>query len=304
MEWMSLKIRPIAFLISVMSKNRVLFAVISALLLTSCGKDTQQASFSSSVSTSSGKSQDTSSSQKIDYGPDPTGVYERESYSFISESINTPYTNPYTYDYLMIDYDRLYYGPSIKLNRSDSWVNVKIEGQGNAYSGIRGSSTGTPTHGYGDWQNGEELFGREFKGVGGDWDLPLALPETSCLNPDEVFMRLVFVSKEDINTIIGYALAVGYPIGDPVEADDEELDLYHYYKNSSPTSNPDRRVPPHALAWITWKLEAVSDGVFFPKVNDEFQKIEEGRVEAALDIMVENARGHYFTKPSSSQTSR
>ena len=70
MEWMSLKFRPIAFLISVMSKNRVLFAAIAALLLTSCGKDAQQASFSSSVSIPSGKSQETSSSQKIDYGPD------------------------------------------------------------------------------------------------------------------------------------------------------------------------------------------------------------------------------------------
>jgi len=287
-----------------MNKRRFLFAIIPVLLLASCGKDSPQASFSSSASKTSSKPEETSSSQKVDFGPDPTGIYQHESQSVIGESTYNGCTNPYTYECLMIDYDHLYYGPYIKLNRSDSWVNVKIEGQENAYSGIRGPNTGIPTHGYGDWQNGEELFGREFKGVDGNWDLPLALPETSCLNPDEVFMRLVFVSKEDINTIIGYALAVGYPIGDPVEADDPELDLYGYYRNSNPNANQDRRVPPHALAWITWKLEAVGDGVFFPKVNDEFQKVEEARVEAALDIMVENARGHYFTKPSSSQESR
>lgn len=287
-----------------MNKRRFLFAIIPVLLLASCSKDSPQASFSSSASKTSSKPEEASSSQKIDYGPDPTGVYQHESQPVISESTYNGCTNPYTYEGLMIDYDHLYYGPYIKLNRPDSWVNVKIEGQENAYSGIRGPNTGIPTHGYGDWQNGEELFGREFKGVDGNWDLPLALPETSCLNPDEVFMRLVFVSKEDINTIIGYALAVGYPIGDPVEADDPELDLYGYYRNSNPTANQDRRVPQHALAWITWKLEAVGDGVFFPKVNDEFQKVEEARVEAALDIMVENARGHYFTKPSSSQESR
>lgn len=283
-----------------MNKRRFLFSIIPVLLLASCSKESPQAFFSSSVSWPSSKSEKTSSSQKADYGPDPTGVYQRDSYQFVVECTNSICTNPYTYDRLMIDYDHLHFGPPIKLNRPDSWVNVKIEGQENAYSGIRGSNTGYPTHAYGDWQNGEELFGREFKGVGGDWELPLALPEKSCLNPDEVFMRLVFVSKEDVNTIIGYALAVGYPIGDPVEADDPELDLYGYYENS----NPDRRVPKHALAWITWKLEAVGDGVFFPKVNDEFQKVEEARVEAALDIMVENARGHYFTKPSSSQESR
>lgn len=283
-----------------MKKNHFLFAIIPALLLASCGKDIPQPSISSGVSSLSSKSLETSSSQKIDYGPDPTGVYQRESYPFIIECTNSICQNPYTYERLMIDYDHLYFGPPIQLNRPDSWVNVKVEGQENAYSGIRGPNTGMPTHGYADWQNGEELFGREFKGVGGDWELPLALPETSCLNPDEVFMRLVFVSKEDINTIIGYALAVGYPIGDPVQADDPELDLYGYYSNS----NPNRRVPSRALAWITWKLEAVGDGVFFPKVNDEFQKVEEARVEAALDIMVENARGHYFTRPSSSQASR
>ena len=286
-----------------MKKNYFLFAIIPVLLLTSCGKDTPQPSINSSVSSLSSKSLETSSSQKIDYGPDPTGVYQRESYPFIVECTNSICQNPYTYERLMIDYERWHLGPPIQLNRPDSWVNVKIEGQENAYSGIRGPNTTIHTHGYADWQNGEELFGREFKGVGGDWELPLALPETSCLNPDEVFMRLVFVSKEDINTIIGYALAVGYPIGDPVEADDPELDLYGYWGEHNPV-NTYIREPVHALAWITWKLEAVSDGVFFPKVNDEFQKIEEGRVEAALDIMVENARGHYFTKPSSSQTSR
>ena len=50
--------------------------------------------------------------------------------------------------------------------------------------------------------------------------------------------------------------------------------------------------------WLTWKGEEAAEGIFFPKVEGMYQDVGINRVNAALDIMYENARGRYFIKAS------
>lgn len=143
-------------------------------------------------------------------------------------------------------------------------------------------------HAYNDWSNDILLDGRKFPGVDGEWTMNAYIPEKACRNPGEAFIRLISHPKDNLDAINGYALVAVYPTGDSVDATSEEASIYHEeYESIAP-----------GPVWLDWNVKAVGDGVSFPKVNGEYQNIDINRVNAALDIMCENARGHYFNKAS------
>ena len=159
---------------------------------------------------------------------------------------------------------------------------------GHITAGVKGISSLNIAPSYDDVDCGFLLDGRKFPGLGGEKRICAYIPGKACRNPDEAFIRFISHPKDNLGAINGYALAVVHPIGDPVEASSEEASLYH---------GEDERIRP-GLVWLDWKAEAVGDGVSFPKVNGEYQDIDANRVNAALDIMCENAKGHYFSKAS------
>lgn len=260
-------------------KKSKLSLLLLPLLLTSCIVVTEpEKSISDSV-----RSSDAPASSSYDFGSDPTSTYQRESADFIT-------VNRFDYRVTILQpngHSGLW-GPSIGLRFGDSWVDVEVVGQEDITAGVKGSSTRMPAHAYNDYDNDILLDGREFPGVDGEWAMNAYIPEKACRNPGEAFIRLISHPKDDLDAINGYALVAVYPTGDPVDATSEEASIYHEeYESIAPGS-----------VWLDWKAEPVGDGISFPKVNGEYQDIDINRVNAALDIMCENAKGRYFSKTS------
>ena len=256
-----------------MKKSR-LSLLLLPLLLTSCivGTDPDE-----SCSASIGSSEPLVSSS-YDFGSDPTYSYQREDASFLS-FLNVA---PYRVRSLSESGD----GPTISLDFGDSWVDVEVIGQKDITSGMKGPNTLIPVHAYNDDSNDILLEGRKFPGVDGKGYLHAYIPEKSCRDPGEAFIRFISHPKDDLDAINGYALAVVYPVGEPVEVTSEEAGF----------SSEDLKGKKPGLVWLEWNIESVGDGVSFPEVNGEYQDIDVNRVNAALDIMCENARGHYFNR--------
>ncbi len=70
----------------------------------------------------------------------------------------------------------------------------------------------------------------------GDCLFEIGTPEEACRNPKEAYFKIVFVAKEDITKITGYALAVVYPFGDSVEARSEDAPLKTPFEERNPGS--------------------------------------------------------------------
>lgn len=261
-------------------KKSKLSLLLLPLLLTSCVTDSgkEESGFASA------ESSEISLSSSYDFGSDPTSTYQRESTEFIS--ILDLYG--YRVTQLLPNGDERLWGPSIGLHFGDSWVDVEVVGQEDIAAGVKGPESRMTGHAYNDWSNDILLDGRKFPGVDGERAMNAYIPGKACRNPDEAFIRFISHPKDNLNVINGYALAVVHPIGDPVDAASEEASLYHR-EDEVIRSGP---------VWLDWKAEPVGDGISFPKVNGEYQDIDINRVNAALDIMCENAKGHYFSKTS------
>ena len=256
-----------------MKKNR-LSLLFLPLLLTSCTVE----EFSSSLASSS----EVLGSSSFDFGSAPTDIYQQEGASFIGVSNQ----NPYRVRLLLENGSRLLFGPTVAFTFGDSWVDVELVGQKDITSGVKGASSLVLGHAYNDYDNDIYLDGRKFPGVDGAGFIYTYIPENACRNPDECFVRLISHPKDDPDSINGYALAVVYPIGEPVEVTSDEAGFG--------SENLEGKKP--GLVWLDWKTEAVGDGISFPKTNGEYQNIDINRVNAALDIMCANAKGHYFNK--------
>ncbi len=260
-----------------MKKSKL--SLLVPLLLTSCVIGTEP---EKSIFESTGSSEALVSSS-FDFGSDPTSTYQRESADFIT-------VNRFDYRVTILQpngHSGLW-GPSIGLRFGDSWVDVKVVGQEDITAGVKGSSSRMPAHAYNDYDNDILLDGREFPGVDGEWAMNAYIPEKACRNPGEAFIRFISHPKDNLDAINGYALVAVYPTGDSVDATSEEASIYHEeYESIAP-----------GPVWLDWNVKAVGDGVSFPKVNGEYQDIDINRVNAALDIMCENAKGRYFSKTS------
>ena len=260
-----------------MKKSRL--SLLLPLLLASCVTDSgkEKSGFASA------ESSEISLSSSFDFGSDPTSTYQRESADFIT-------VNRFDYRVTILQpngHSGLW-GPSIGLRFGDSWVDVKVVGQDDITAGVKGPESRIPAHAYNDYDNDILLDGREFPGVDGEWTMNAYIPEKACRNPGEAFIRFISHPKDNLDAINGYTLVAVYPTGDPVDATSEEASIYHEEYESI--------APGHV--WLDWKAEPVGDGISFPKVNGEYQDIDINRVNAALDIMCENAKGHYFSKAS------
>ena len=259
-------------------KQNQLSLLLFPLLLASCiiGTDPEK---SSSVLTSPSE---TFASSSFDFGSEPTFIYQREDASFVKVLSR----NPYRVETLLENGNRFLFGPYFSLAFNNSWVDVKLVGQKDITSGVKGSGSLILGHAYNNYDNDILLDGREFPGVDGEWSMYAYIPENACRNPDECFIRLISHPKDNLDAINGYALAVVYPIGEPVEVMSEEAGFG--------SENLEGKKP--GLVWLDWNIETVGCGVFFPKINGEYQNIDINRVNAALDIMCANAKGHYFNK--------
>lgn len=260
-----------------MKKSKL--SLLLPLLLASCVTDSgkEKSGFASA------ESSEISLSSSFDFGSDPTSTYQRESADFIT-------VNRFDYRVTILQpngHSGLW-GPSIGLRFGDSWVDVEVVGQEDITAGVKGPSSRITGHAYNDYDNDILLDGREFPGVDGEWAMNAYISEKACRNPGEAFIRFISHPKDNLDAINGYALVAVYPTGDPVDATSEEASIYHE-EYESIAAGP---------VWLDWKAEPVGDGIFFPKVNGEYQDIDINRVNAALDIMCENAKGHYFSKTS------
>ena len=254
------------------------------LLLTSCSKVIRTSGPMASSEQPSSISALSSSSvcSSIDYGSDPTDVYQRESAPFISRI----YKNPYRVSHFYSGGSHQLWGPQFAFSVEESWIDVELVGQKDMTAGVKGSSSHIPEHAYHDNDN-VALDGREFPGVSGYWALNAYIPQEACQDPDECFIRVISHPTDNLKAIIGYSLLVVYPFGDPVEATSEEDGVSN--AESSGVTGP---------VWLNWKAEEVPGGVFFPKVEGLYQNVDINRVNASLDIMYQNAKGRYFTKDS------
>ena len=225
-------------------------------------------------------------SSSFNFGSDPTSVYQRGNAVFVTTSFPDA---TFRVPELLPNNNKWLTGPYIDVHFGDScWVDVEVVGQEDITAGVKGISSFAIAPAYDDPDCGILLDGRKFPGLGGKSRICAYIPENACRNPGEAFIRFISHPKDDLEAINGYALAVVYPVGAPVDAASEEASLAH---------KTDERIASGPV-WLDWKAEAVGDGISFPKVNGEYQKIDVNRVNAALDIMCENAKGHYFSKVS------
>lgn len=262
-----------------MKKNRLPLMILP-LLLASCVSDGNREESNSS----SNELSEALASSSFDFGSEPTSLYQKEDASFI----NVLDRAPYRVRLLRENGDRILFGPTIAFTFGDSWVDVELVGQKDITAGAKGSSSLVLGHAYNDYTNDIYLDGRKFPGVNGEGYIYAYIPENACRNPDECYIRLISHPKDNLDAINGYALAVVYPVGEPVDVMSEEAGFESIELEGKKPG----------LVWLDWKAEAVGDGISFPKVNGEYQKIDVNRVNAALDIMCENAKGHYFSKAS------
>lgn len=267
-------------------RKRLSFLACLPLVISSCTTERTRA-LSRTSSTSGQESYSSINSSKLssrDFGTDPTSIYEREETDLIRGVNNA--TSFYVRTLSNVT-DGLF-GPAVSCKDGNAWANVKVEGDERFSAGIKGQENFQIAHAYDDYQNGALLDGRHFEGAPGDWPFYVYITEDLCRNPSEAFIRVVFVAKDNLDAITGYALAVVYPTGESIDAKDPESKIIY--------PDIDDREP--GPVWLYWKSESVCEGIRFPKVEGLYQKIDPERVEAALDIMIENAKGHYFTKES------
>ncbi|MEE5995751.1 MAG: hypothetical protein V3G53_04295 [Candidatus Enteromonas sp.] len=254
------------------------------LLLASCATERKpRASVVSIPVSSQGGSSLESSSVKasVDYGDDPTSVYEREDAQLVTRYNLSKDVCHIKY----LDMENGYWpGPDFKLYDSESYANVDVIGQEDIGATVRGFSSGMVARGYDG--TGEYLDGRNLKGMTGTFSFDVKFTGEVCRHPGEAYFRIVFFAKDNLDAITGYALIVAYPCGEPVEATDPNADI-EYPELSEREPGP---------VWLDWTAEVVCEGVHFPKVEGLYQRVDPDRVEAALDIMIENAKGHYFQK--------
>lgn len=253
------------------------------LLLASCTTERRPRASVVSIPTSQGGSSLESSSVKasVDYGDDPTSVYEREGAQLVTRYNLSKDVCHIKY----LDMENGYWpGPDFKLYDSESYANVDVIGQEDIGATVRGFSSGMVARGYDG--TGEYLDGRNLKGMTGTFSFDVKFTGEVCRHPGEAYFRIVFFAKDNLDAITGYALIVAYPCGEPVEATDPNADI-EYPELSEREPGP---------VWLDWTAEVVCEGVHFPKVEGLYQRVDPDRVEAALDIMIENAKGHYFQK--------
>ena len=260
-----------------MKKNKLPLLFLP-LLLASC---VVGASDSSSIGTS-----EPLVSSSFDFGSDPTSAYQRGNAEFVTSSFPDA---TFRVPELLPNNNKWLLGPYIDVHFGDScWVDVEVVGQEDITTGVKGLSSFAIAPAYDDPDCAILLDGRKFPGLGGKSRICAYIPENACRNPGEAFIRFISHPKDDLEAINGYALAVVYPVGAPVDAASEEASLAH---------KTDERIASGPV-WLDWKAEGVGNGVSLPKVNGEYQSIDVNRVNAALDIMCENAKGHYFSKVS------
>ncbi len=257
------------------------------LLLASCATERRPWASVVSIPTSQGGSSLESSSVKasVDYGDDPTSVYERED-AHLVEYTNRIHCKTVTKHLTRLIYDRNYddFGPEFMLHDGDSWVNIDVVGEDGIGATVRSFENRLRVKGYGG--TGEFLDGTDIKGVDGGQYFGVLYFNEICRHPCEAFFRITFVAKDNLEAITGYALVVAHPCDEPVEATDPDADIEY----------PDILEREPGPVWLDWTAEVVCEGVHFPKVEGLYQRVDPNRVEAALDIMIENAKGHYFQK--------
>jgi hypothetical protein len=268
-------------------KKPGLLLMCLALLLASCATERRPWASVVSIPTSQGGSSLESSSVKasVDYGDDPTSVYERED-AHLVEYTNRIHCKTVTKHLTRLIYDRNYddFGPEFMLHDGDSWVNNDVVGEDGIGATVRSFENCLRVKGYGG--TGEFLDGTDIKGVDGGQYFGVLYFNEICRHPCEAFFRITFVAKDNLEAITGYALVVAHPCGEPVEATDPDADIEY----------PDILEREPGPVWLDWTAEVVCEGVHFPKVEGLYQRVDPNRVEAALDIMIENAKGHYFQK--------
>ena len=265
-----------------MKKNKLSLLLLLPLLLASCVAGINQDG-SGFASTEPSKS---FASSSFDFGSDPTSAYQRGNAEFVTTSFPDA---TFRVPELLSNNNKWLTGPYRDVHFGDScWVDVEVVGQEDITAGVKGISSLTVAPAYDDPDCAILLDGRKFPGLGGKSRICAYIPENACRNPGEAFIRFISHPKDDLEAINGYALAVVYPVGAPVDAASEEASLAH---------KTDERIASGPV-WLDWKAEAVGDGISFPKVNGEYQSVDVNRVNAALDIMCENAKGHYFSKAS------
>ena len=254
------------------------------LLLASCSKVIRTSGSMASSEQPPSLSAKSSSSvhSSIDFGSDPTGVYSRENGPFISGVSE----NPYRVSYFRPSNNHFLWGPQFLFSVEECWIDVELVGQRDMTAGVKGENSHIPERAYHDYDN-VPLDGREFPGVSGYWLLSAYVCQEACQNPDECFIRVISHAADNIKAITGYSLLVVYPFGEPVDATSEESGVRN--AELMGVTGP---------VYLNWKGEEVPGGVFFPKVEGLYQNIDINRVNAALDIMYENAKGRYFAKAS------
>ncbi|MCR5092149.1 MAG: hypothetical protein K6B51_05605 [Bacilli bacterium] len=172
----------------------------------------------------------------------------------------------------------------VNLHDTEAWADVETVSKSGVIAAVYGPSTGRLVGAYDSWDGSEPLIGKSFRGMPGGLGFSVMIPEEACRNPSEAFFKVIFVAQEDTSVITGCALAVAYPYGEAIEAKDPTAPIV------MPEVN-DRVAGP---VWLNWKIEAVCEGISFPTIDGKTQQIDRARVEAALDIMVDNAKGSYF----------
>ena len=255
-----------------------LFLMLLPLLLASCIVDSGK----EGSSFASAEPSEASISGSFDFGSDPTSMYVQENSKLIPGTRGDIY---HVRD-LVENGSRSLLGPVISIAFGDSWVDVEVVGQEDITAGVKGDNTFAIVPAYYDVDCGILLDGRKFPGLDGNLGLHAYIPENACRNPSEAFIRFISHPKDDLDAINGYALAVVYPVGEPVEVTSEEAGF----------SSEELEGKKPGFVWLNWVYETVCAGISFPKVNGEYQDIDINRVNASLDIMCENAKGHYFRK--------
>ena len=257
------------------------------LLLSSCTTARQRKISLGSVAAGSSKSvpeAGSSAGTSHDFGSDPTSIYEREEKQLVKNTTSI-HSKSDVEHLTRIIYDGYgEFGPEFRLCDDNSWANIDVIGDKDIGATVRSFENSLRVKGYGG--TGDFLDGTNIKGVDGGWYFAVLYANEICRHPCEAFFKITFFAKDNLEAITGYALAVAYPCGEPVEATDPNADI-RYPELSERAPGP---------VWLDWKAEVVCEGVHFPKVEGLYQRVDPDRVEAALDIMVENAKGHYFQK--------
>lgn len=256
--------------------------LLATMLLASCVPDVE----ASSSSRSKMPKRSSSISSSVDFrrfGDDPASIYTREERELVTcpKSMSTV-AMKYLTEATRSDSNLFL---NVFLHDENAWANVDVVSQNGIIASVRGLESAKFFYPYYDESAGGPLTGTSFKGMPGDYLFEIGIPEEACRNPKEAYFKIVFVAKEDITKITGYALAVVYPFGDSVEARSEDAPLKTPFEERDP-----------GPVWLNWRAEMVCSGVYFPMINGEYQDVKQERVDAALGIMVENAAGRYYER--------